>query len=232
MKQILLLLVGCIASVQISAQSRIVLDAQCATQAGANGVAAKAQEDLIIKEFEGMKKEQNRVRDMLIVVEAHLNKVEKVQQDISAFSKEGAAIRLFVLKTKKASESLSDLTRSIMRSPMGAAASYKTIYRLSKDIYGICYDMIGTVVDGKFTLPSLQVKPKQQLNFLEPQERLAFYERCCYEMDVIVFKINQMQLDIICTNNVSTALLKISPMAYVNTEYGKQIARDIMNLWK
>lgn len=232
MKKILLLFISLFIVIQGAAQGRIVVDTQCAVQAAVNGVAAKAQEDLIIQEFEGMKKEQNRVRDMLIVIENHINKVEKVQQDISAFRKEGAAIKLFILKSKKASESLLELRNAIMKSPLGAAASYKTIYSLSKDIYGICYDMIGTVVDGKFSLPSLQVKPKKELNFLEPQERLAFYERCCYEMDIIIFKIKQMQLDIICTNSVRTAFLKISPMTYVNTEYGKQIANDIMSLWK
>lgn len=235
-RTILLLIILASFTTSSFAQGRIVIDRKSAAQATANGVAATAQEELIRSEFRVMNEEQNKVKNMVVMVEQHLNKVEKIQQDISAFKKEGAAIKLFAFKTKKATSALSDLSKEIFSRPQGVAASYKEMFSLSNDIYGICRDMVGTVIDGKFALPGFekqkQVQVKQQLNFLEPQERLAFYNRCNYEMDLIIFKIRQMQMSIICNDNLDNVFLKVAPLTYVNNEYGKQIANDIINLWE
>lgn len=219
-------------SVPLAAQTPVV-DAKTAEQAILNGVSAEAQESLIEKEYDQMKKEQNKVEMMLTIVERHLDKVEKIQWDVSAFRKEGAAIRLFAFKAKKALTSLGDLSKDLRGHELGVVSSFKVISSLSSDIYGICNGMVSTVVDAKFALPGLrQPKPKEEMNLLEPQERLAFYERCSYEMDLIIFKIQQMHYEILSVRNFNDAFAKIAPDAYWTVEYGKNIANDIISLWK
>lgn len=88
MNRTILLLIILVSFVTSSfAQGRIVFDRKSAEQATANGVAATAQEELIRSEFTVMNEEQNKVKNMVVMVEQHLNKVEKIQQDISAFKK-------------------------------------------------------------------------------------------------------------------------------------------------
>ena len=211
----------------------IVIDKTTIAQAAANGVAATASETAIKKEYEEMKEQQIKVEGMLIIVEQHLNKVEKVLQDISAFKKEGAAIRLFVFKTKKALNSLSGLMSVATSNEIGVVASYNKYISVVSDIYSICNDMVSTVIDAKFALPGLsRPKPKEQMNLLEPQERLAFYERCSYEMDIINYKLQGLQYAIMSNNTLSKAAAKLAPQSYWTVEYGKSIANEIINLWK
>lgn len=217
-----------------------VIDVKTAEQAMLNGTSAEAQENLIEKEFDAMQKAQSKVQAMILVVERHLDKVEKIQKDIIAFRKEGAAIKLFVFKTKKAMQALDELagdftghnnTGSIRE--LGILGSYRVIFDLSTDIYGICRDMVSTVIDAKFALPGLsQPKPSEQINLLEPQERLAFYERCSYEMEIITFKIQQMHYEIITSDSFKDAFVKLAPESYWNMEFAKIIADDIVGLWK
>ena len=211
----------------------IVFDEKTTAQAHANGVAATASEEAINKEFEAMKQEQQKVQRMILVVEQHLSKVEKIQKDISAFKREGAAISLFVFKTKRALKSLSNLAKAGNGNEIGLIASYKKIYSVSTDIYSICGDMVSTVVDAKFALPGLkQPKPKDELNLLEPQQRLAFYERCSHEMDIINYKLQGLQYMIKSNNTLQRAAITIDPTTYWTVEYGKSIANDIISLWK
>ena len=92
--------------------------------------------------------------------------------------------------------------------------------------------MISVVVDARFSLPGLPKKPKAAMNLLEPQERLAFFERCCYDMDIVIFKIKQMQFEIQYTNSLSEIALKIAPLTYSNYSFGEEICNDIIKLWK
>lgn len=211
----------------------VVYDFRSATQAAANGAAAKASEELIRSEFKEVKKNQQKVQEMLLVVEGHLAKVEKVQKDISAFKKEGAAISLIAFKAKKALSALDGLAQDLRSNQIGIVGSYKVISILSSDIYGICANLVGIVVDGSFALPGLsQPKAgKKSVNFLEPQERLAFFEYCSYELDLIIFKIQQMHLEIISTNTFQAAFRKVAPRTSWTIEYGKTVAREIIDLW-
>lgn len=88
-RTILLLIILVSFATSSFAQTRVVIDRKSAAQATANGVAATAQEELIRSEFTVMNEEQNKVKNMMVMIEQHLNKVEKIQQDISAFKKEG-----------------------------------------------------------------------------------------------------------------------------------------------
>ena len=219
---------------QTSFAQMLVFDATTAKQAVANGTTATASESLIEKEFDTMRKEQNKVQAMMTVVEQHLSKVEKIQKDISAFKREGATIKLFVFKTQKALKSLQELSKDFTSRELGVIGSYKVIASLSADIYGICSNMVTTVIDAKYALPGLTLpkQPTEQINLLEPQQRLAFYDRCCYEMDIINFKIQQMHYEIISSNSLMGAFSKISPEGYWNMEFAKNIANDIVGLWK
>lgn len=212
----------------------LVVDKTTAMQATQNGIAATASEALIAGEFEKVREEQSRVQRMIGVVEAHLAKVEKTQKDISAFRKEGAAIKLFLFKTKTAVGCLKDLTNDIQRAPKGVLASAKLISTLSQDIYGMGKDMVCTVIDARYDLPGIKVpiNQKNKTNLLEPQERLAFYERCNYEMDIIIFKIKQMRLSIMTENSLQSIVQNIAHSSYVTVEYGKYVAQDIVDLWR
>lgn len=225
---ILIALLGC----NSAFAQRFVIDKESAKQATENGGAAFAQESLIASEFRSMKEEQQSVRNMMVVIERHLDKVDKVQQDVSAFHKEGPAMRLFVFKFKKATKELGLLATALKDNPKGAVASARIISSLSMDIYGIASSMVSTVVDARFNIPGLPQKPKGSMNLLEPQERLAFFERCCYDMDIIIFKIRQIQMEIECTNTLNDAFLKIAPLTHSNYSYGREICNDIVRLWK
>lgn len=225
---ILITILGC----NSAFAQRFVIDKESAKQATENGGAAFAQESLIASEFRAMKEEQQSVRNMMVVIERHLDKVDKVQQDISAFHKEGPAMRLFVFKFKKATKELGHLATALKDNPKGAVASARIISSLSMDIYGIASSMVSTVVDARFNIPGLPQKPKGSMNLLEPQERLAFFERCCYDMDIIIFKIRQMQMEIECTNTLNDVFLKIAPLAHSNYSYGREICNDIVRLWE
>ncbi|TFH96819.1 hypothetical protein ACTML9_05170 [Porphyromonas levii] len=215
-----------------SAQTYVV-DYTCIKQVGANGAAATAQESTITNETDKSKVEQNKVQKFVLLIERHLDMIEKAQKDITAFSKEGAAINLFAIKTKKATTALAALSKSLPKNVIGVVGSSNLIADLSLDIYGICNSMVATVVDAKFTLPEFgPIKPKPQMNLLEPQERLAFYQRCISSMDMITRKIMQMHYTIIYTNNINIAFKMIAPRTSYTIEYGKSIALDIINSWK
>lgn len=219
-------------SLSSSAQS-IVIDATSTNQALANGVAAKAQEDQITQETDKSKAEQNKVQQYVLLIEQHVDMIEKAQKDISAFRKEGAAIQLFVLKTRKATKALSELAKILPQNVIGLVGSSNLIAQLSLDIYGICDNMVNTVIDGKFTMPAFgPVKPKPHINFLEPQERLAFYQRCAFEMDRIYYKIMYMNYTIVSTNSVKAAFRNIAPKTTYTIDYGRSVAEDIIKSWK
>lgn len=231
MHKLVLILIAILCCNSAFAQ-RLVIDKESVKQVGKNGAAAKAQETLIASEFGAMKEEQQSVRNMMVIIERHLDKIDKVQQDISAFHKEGPAMRLFVFKFKKATKELEHLATALKNNPKGAIASARIISSLSMDIYGISSSMVSTVVDARFNIPGLPKKPKASTNLLEPQERLAFFERCCYDMDIIIFKIRQMQMEIECTNTLNDVFLKIAPLTHSNYSYGREICNDIVRLWQ
>ena len=211
----------------------VVYDVKSAEQAATNGVAAKASEELIRSEFEEVKDSQRKIRNLLLVVEGHIAKVEKIQKDVSAFKKEGAALSLIAFKAKKALSSLGELAPDLKSNQIGIVGSYKVISTLSADIYGICANVVGVVVDGSFDLPGLsKVNKGKSVNFLEPQERLAFFERCNYDLDLIIFKIHQIHLEIISTNTLNLALQKVAPRSMWTINYGLIVANDIVDLWK
>lgn len=231
MNRLILILLMAVSCSTAFAQN-LVIDKTSVEQVGKNGAAAVAQEELIGSEFKEMKKEQNSVKKMMAVIERHLDKVDKTQQDISAFKKEGPAMRLFLLKFKRATKELELLAKALKENPKGAIGSARTITSLSTDIYGISSSMISVVVDARFSLPGLPKNPKASMNLLEPQERLAFFERCCYDMDIVIFKIKQMQFEIQYTNSLSEIALKIAPLTYSNYSFGEEICNDIIKLWK
>ena len=69
-------------------------------------------------------------------------------------------------------------------------------------------------------------------NKRQPQERLAFFERCNYDLDLIIFKIHQIHLEIISTNTLNLALQKVAPRSMWTINYGLIVANDIVDLWK
>lgn len=94
--------------------------------------------------------------------------------------------------------------------------------------------MVCTVIDARYDMPGIKVpvNQKNKINLLEPQERLAFYERCNYEMDIIIFKIKQMRLSIMTENSLQSIVQNIATRSYVTVEYGKYVAQDIVDLWR
>mgnify|MGYP000872684325 FL=1 len=214
----------------LSAQG-IQFDKRAIDQVEKNSAAALSSESLIQKSMEKAKKAQEVINKYTTIVQANLDEIHRMQQDVSDFRSGTKAMKELSSLLGKTLYEIKLLGQDIVHYPKGALVYHSSFNVLYKETIGIGSKVLTIVSDGKGNLSSV---PSAQVarNLLSPTKRLEVFNRCIYELERVWTMARHIRIGIQLRNTTKEVALELTTSAALSADLLSQIKDDVIRLWQ
>ena len=209
----------------------VQFDRRAIEQVGRNSAAALSAESLIQKSMEKAKKAQEVINKYTTIVQANLEEIHRMQQDVSDFRSGTKAMKELSSLLGKTLYEIKLLGQDIVRYPKGSLVYHSSFNTLYKETIGIGTKVLTLVTDGKGNLSSV---PSAQVasNLLSPTKRLEILNRCIYELERVWTMARHIRIGIQHRNTAKEVALELTTSAALSAEMLSQIKDDVIRLWQ
>ena len=219
-------------SFTIATAQNVVIDKRAIGQVGANSFSAIGKETFVKENVAKARKAQEIINKYTAIVQMNMERIQKAEQDISAFQEGTKNIKVLSHHLVVCSHELLRLSQEIPKYPFGALAYNHHIKVLSERIAGIGASVTYAVTDGQ-TQFFLSGKRKLRIeNFISPVKRLELINACIYELQKIFSIARDIRINLAMRNNIRDASLALAPTAVLSVDMFKQISDDIVRVWE